>query len=53
MNLGKSGVGVFFDTFWYGTEYFEESGPGIKTSGRDLGFGRGGDGRGLEIWMKK
>ena len=46
-------MGGIFDTFWYGTEDSEESGPETEISGRDLDFGRGGDGRGLEIWRKK
>ena len=53
MNLGKFGVGGFFDTCWYGAEYFEESVPEIEISGRDLDFWRGGDGRSLEICLKK
>ena len=34
-------------------EDFDKLVPDMQISGRDLGFGRGGDGRGLEIWMKK
>ena len=30
VNLGKLGVGGILDTFWYGTEDFEESGPKWK-----------------------
>ncbi len=37
-------MGGFFDTFWYGTEDSEESGPETEISGRDLDFGRGVEG---------
>ena len=53
MNLGNFGVGGIFDTFWYGAEYVEESGPEMDMSGRDLDFGRGVDRRSLEICLKK
>jgi len=46
-------VGGVFNVFWYQRKDFVESGPDMEISGRDLGFGRGGDGRGLEIWVKK
>ena len=46
-------VGGIFDTFWYGTEDSEESGPETEISGRDLDFGRGVDGRSFEICSKK
>ena len=52
VNLGKLGVGWIFDTFWYGTEYFEESGPEMEISGRDLDFGGDGTGRKEEKWAK-
>ena len=45
MNLGKSGLGGIFDTFWYGKENVEESGPEMEISGRDLDFGGDGTGR--------
>ena len=53
VNLGKFGLGSFFDTFWYGMEDFEETGPDMEISGRNLDFGRGVDGRSLEICLKK
>ena len=53
MNLAKLGLGGFFDTFCYWTEDSEESGPEIEISGRGLDFGRGVDGRSLEICLKK
>ena len=53
MNLAKLGLGVIFDTFCYWTEDSEESGPEMEISGRDLDFGRGVDGRSLEICLKK
>ncbi len=46
-------MGGVFDTFWYGTDDSEESGPETEVSGRDLDFGRGVDGRSLEICSKK
>ena len=46
VNLEKWGVSGIFDTFWYGTGYFEESAPEIEISDRDLGFG--GDGTGTK-----
>ncbi len=45
MNLGKSGLGGIFDTFWYGTEDFGESEPEMEIPGRDLDFGGDGTGR--------
>ena len=45
VNLGKSGLGGIFDTFWYRTEYFEESEPEMEISDRDLDFGGDGMGR--------
>ena len=53
MNLAKLGLGGIFDTFCYWTEDSEESGPEMEISGRDLDFGRGVDGRSLEICLKK
>ena len=53
MNLGKSGLGTCFDTFWYGVEDFEDMGPDMEISGLDLDFGRGVGGRSLEICLKK
>ena len=53
MNLAKLGLGGFFDTFWYGTEDYEESGPETEIPGRDLDFGRGVDGRSLGICLEK
>ena len=53
VNLAKLGLGGFFDTFCYWTEDSEESGPEMEISGRDLDFGRGVDGRSLEICLKK
>ena len=53
MNLGNFGLGIFFDTFWYGMEDFEETGPDMEISGRNLDFRRGVGGRSLEICLKK
>ena len=50
---GKSGLGEIFDTFWYGTENFGESGPEMEIPGRDLAFGRGQVWEGGQIWDKK
>ena len=47
---GKSGLAGIFDTFWYGTEDFWESGPEIEIPGRDLAFGRGQVLEGVQIW---
>ena len=52
-NLTELGLARICDAFWSGTKSFKEIGPDMEISGRDLGFGRDGDERGLEIWMKK
>ena len=45
--------GALFNTFWYGMEDSEETGPENEISRRDLDFGRGFDGRSGEIVLKK
>ena len=46
---GKIGCRLIFRHFRYGTEDFEESGPEMETSGRDLDFGGNVAGRKRKI----